>query len=46
MRGKFPNEPAWVMHTAARVAEVRGVSVGEIDRITTENCGRLFGWTA
>lgn len=43
-RGKFPNEPARVMHTAAKVAEVRGVSVQAIDRITTENCRRLFGW--
>ena len=43
-RGKFPNEPAWVMHTAAKVAEVRGVSIEEIDRITTENCRRLLGW--
>ena len=44
MRGKFPNEPAWTVHTAARVAAERGVSVAEIDRITTANCRRLFGW--
>lgn len=44
MRGKFPNEPAWVMHTAAAVAEVRGVAIEEIDRLTTANCRNLFGW--
>ena len=31
---------------AARVAEVRGVSLEEVDRITTGNCQRLFGWPA
>ncbi len=43
-RGKFPNEPAWVMHTAAKVAELRGMSLDELDRLTTGNCRRLFGW--
>lgn len=44
MRGKFPNEPAWVMHTAAKVAEVRGVTLEILDEATTTNCRRLFGW--
>jgi TatD DNase family protein len=37
-------EPALVMHTAKRVAEVRGISLDELDRITTANAERLFGW--
>ena len=40
-RGK-QNEPALVVHTAAFVAELRGVSVEELARGTTENFGRLF----
>lgn len=40
-RGKR-NEPAFVKHTAALVAEVKGVSVEEIEKITTENFFRLF----
>lgn len=44
MRGKFPNEPAWVMHTAEKVAEVRQVTLEMLDEATTSNCRRLFGW--
>jgi len=40
-RGK-PNTPGYVAHTAARLAEVRGVSLDDITRITTENAERLF----
>ena len=40
-RGK-PNQPAYVRHTAECVAELRGESLGEIARATTENFFRLF----
>jgi TatD DNase family protein len=40
-RGR-PNEPAHVVHTAAKLAEVKGVSETEIGRITNANFFRLF----
>lgn len=40
-RGKT-NEPAFVAHTAARIAEVRDISLEEISTLTTENACRFF----
>jgi TatD DNase family protein len=40
-RGKR-NEPAYVAHTAAKVAELRGVDISEIVRITTANFDTLL----
>jgi TatD DNase family protein len=43
VRGK-PNQPANVVRTAERLAEVRGVTYGEIERIVEANAARVFGW--
>ena len=40
-RGKR-NEPSFLVHTAKAVAELRGVSLEDISRITTLNAKRLF----
>ena len=40
-RGK-PNEPAYIRHTAAFVAQLRGDSLENIAQATTANCLRLF----
>jgi TatD DNase family protein len=40
-RGKT-NEPAYVVHTAAALARIRGVSEAEIARATTDNFFRLY----
>jgi TatD DNase family protein len=36
------NEPAFVAHTAAKVAELKGVGIAEVEAATTENFFRLF----
>ena len=43
VRGK-PNQPANVVATAERLAEVRGVPYGDLDRIVEENAARVLGW--
>lgn len=40
-RGK-PNEPAFVAHTAAALAKLKGIGVEELARATTDNFFRLF----
>jgi TatD DNase family protein len=42
MRGR-PNEPAYVMHTLAALAQARGEDVGELERQIEENAARVFG---
>ena len=41
-RGK-PNEPAFVVHTAACLAELRGIPMAELAQATTDNFFTLFG---
>jgi TatD DNase family protein len=43
LRGK-PNQPAFVTHTAAFIAELRGVSVQELAASVEQNAARVFGW--
>lgn len=40
-RGKR-NEPLYVKHVAERVAEIKGVALAELEKITTENAKKLF----
>ncbi len=40
-RGKT-NEPAFVAHTAAKVAELKGVTIAELEAATTDNFFKLF----
>lgn len=41
-RGKR-NSSLYLPHVAAEIAAVKGVTVGEVERVTTENATRLFG---
>lgn len=41
-RGKR-NEPAYIQHTARHIAELRGISLDDLARITTLNAKQLFG---
>jgi TatD DNase family protein len=38
------NQPAFVAHTVAFLAELRGVSVAELDATVEQNAARVFGW--
>ncbi len=42
-RGK-KNEPAYVAHTLAKVAALRGRPVGEVEALTVANTRRFFAW--
>ncbi len=38
------NEPAYVSYTAAKIAEVKGLTSEDVARITSRNCYDLFGF--
>jgi len=37
-----PNEPAFLMETAMKVAQIKGISIEEVARVTAANAERLF----
>ena len=41
---KERNQPAFVMHTAEFLADLRGVSVRELGLTVERNAARVFGW--
>ncbi|HEV7162441.1 MAG TPA: TatD family hydrolase [Solirubrobacteraceae bacterium] len=41
---KQRNQPAFVMHTLAFIAELRGVEAAELGELVTRNAARVFGW--
>jgi TatD DNase family protein len=45
VRAQKTCEPAMVMHTARRVAEVRGMTIEDLDRLTTGNAECFFNWS-
>ncbi len=45
VRKQKNNEPAFLIHTAAAIARIRGVTLQHLDEITTANVARFFGWT-
>jgi TatD DNase family protein len=41
---KHRNQPAYVAHTAAFIAELRGISLDELGATVERNAARVFGW--
>ena len=37
------NEPKYVVNTAQKIAEIRGLTLEEVDELTTQNANRFFG---
>lgn len=44
MRKHKTNEPAFVVHTAAMIAQQRNISLGQLGQATTANAQRFFAW--
>ena len=43
-RRRDHNQPAFVVETAEKVAELRGVGYGELDELVSANAARVYGW--
>jgi TatD DNase family protein len=43
-RSQKTNEPALVMYTAARIAEIKGIDLRALDDQTTANAHAFFNW--
>ncbi len=41
-RGKR-NEPSYIVHTAQKIAELKGLTIEEVGKITTSNAKKLYG---
>ncbi|MCL2309781.1 MAG: TatD family hydrolase [Proteobacteria bacterium] len=41
-RGRYPNQPAWVVHVAEEIACLRDMPLDEVGRVTSANFFRLF----
>jgi TatD DNase family protein len=41
---KERNQPAYVIHTAAFLAQLRGVALAELGETLEHNAARVFGW--
>jgi len=46
LRRQKVNEPSFIIHTAAAIAQIKQLPVEEIDRATTANTQRFFAWPA
>jgi TatD DNase family protein len=42
---KERNQPAFVAHTLAFIAELRGISPAQLGETVTDNAARIFGWS-
>ena len=42
-RRRKQNEPSFVIETAEKIAELKGVSLEEVERVTSENARQFFG---
>lgn len=43
-RGKWPNEPAFIIHIAEKIAKIHCSSLSQVQETTAENAARLFIW--